>query len=52
VSARGAYSHVEVQAGCGDHVDQGVDAEEVDLASREIGDPGLRDAAVSPGPGA
>ena len=35
-STRFAYAQVEVQAGRGQHVDEGVDAEEVDLAPGEI----------------
>src|SRR5207302_1093796 len=47
----GADDHVQVEAGGTEHVDEGVDAEEVDLASDEVGDPGLRDAESASGLG-
>ena len=40
-----------MKAGGTEHVDEGVDAEEVDLAPDEVGDSGLRDAESAGGLG-
>ena len=40
-----------MQAGCGQHVDQGVDGEQVDLAAHQIGNAGLGDAEQCGGTG-
>jgi hypothetical protein len=51
LSAGGTDGYVEVEVGGAEHIDEAIDAEQVDLAPDQVGDSGLSDAESTGGLG-